>query len=277
MSFEDYCRAQVPPGSTLYYCARFAPAQERDVVLAAFALHRTLLDVAGRDLDPDRVHTTLQWWRAELANTGRGAPTHPLTLALASRANSTQLGEFFFDRMIAGVAAHLLPTSDSPGTYMRSIARVYGSTCALVSLLANAKIDPQFNRRLGLGWGLADDVIHSGIEIRRDRVALRADLMERHRFPISSLRALEETDAYRAVCAAQAAEARRWINRALQLSNRSQRPLLPLVILARLVLATLDECERSGWPMLRYGVELTPLHKFWISWRTSRTVNAHRD
>lgn len=38
----------------------------------------------------------------------------------------------------------------------------------------------------------------------------------------------------------------------------------------------LTEIERDGFRVLRHRVELTPLRKLWIAWRTIRRENARR-
>lgn len=75
-------RADLPPTRALVWL--FTPPAQRPVFEALCGIEAEVTASLRPGLDHEVAHARLAWWGEECARTARGAPTHPLTQALAA-------------------------------------------------------------------------------------------------------------------------------------------------------------------------------------------------
>ena len=85
MTPEAYCQEKAAKsGSSFYYAFLFLPPPRRAAITALYAFCREVDDVVDESTDAALAARTLQWWTEEIDRLYEGAPTHPVTRALAS-------------------------------------------------------------------------------------------------------------------------------------------------------------------------------------------------
>jgi phytoene synthase len=250
-----------PPGSSAYYCVRFAPRELRRAAALLFAWRGEIGDVPLRCSDPGVARLKLDWWREELARCVAAQARHPLTRALSPVVRRWDLPPAPFLEMTdaAEAAARGEPVA-AIGDLER---RLEGDQGALFELLGRVHgvADPaalEALRRLGTYCALVHLIRDAGALLRR-----RYDPLPR---PWVEEAAGDPRRAYRDALPRLARRAR---------ELRAGAPAaVPPGIAARVAIldALLGELEGSGFPVLDQRVGLTPLRKVWIGWRASRAA-----
>src|SRR3989337_942597 len=82
MTPEQYCQDKsAKSGSSFYYSFLFLPPDKRRAITALYAFCREVDDVVDECSDANVARTTLNWWRAQVAEIYAGRPQHPVALA----------------------------------------------------------------------------------------------------------------------------------------------------------------------------------------------------
>lgn len=265
-----YPNRATPPGSSLYYAVRFAPAVLRDTLAALAGWRHEVHAILDEVSDPGVARLKLDWWRDEIRRTLDGAPRHPLSHVLADDTGRQALGDSLpaapflaiADRVEqelrrlrpADISALRAADNDDLGALFELMAHAHGARDE--TTLAAA-------RRNGAWCAGVRRLRDAGLLLRRDRTVLPTDAVtaaglghealasagHRHRLP--PLLA-PEADALHAAARDAASPAQ---PRALRIQQRIHAVLL-------------DELRRSGLAVVDQRIGLTPLRKLWIALRT---------
>ncbi|GAB4182247.1 MAG: presqualene diphosphate synthase HpnD [Rhodocyclaceae bacterium] len=273
MSPDEYCQHKAASsGSSFYYGFLFLPAQRRRAITALYALCREIDDVVDECADPALARIKLEWWRGEIASIEGGVPQHPVTRALAAAAGGfdlpqAQLGELV-DGMHMDLERNRYEDFDSLLVYCHRVAGVVGQLSARIFGFRDpATLD--YAHELGIAFQLTNIVRDVGEDARRGRIYLPAD--EQARFGVSPEDILSgrHSPAFRALMEFEIERAERYYASALaalpSAERRAQRPGLVMTAIYRTLLA---EIRRDGCRVLDRKIELPPLRKLWIAWRT---------
>ena len=266
MDPHDYCLARgARSGSSLHYATLFLPAPQRRAVVALAAFARELDATLEAASDPGVALARLAWWRTELAAAAGGAPSHPVSIALAqclrqSDATQTDLARMLDGAEVAARQTRLLDAAAlnrhlalGPTALARLCAAPLGVE-ADTAPLARAIARVRLMRR-------------TGADARRDRIWLPADTLRVHAVRPADLFASRTPPGWAALMAEQAAAARDdWQEACKSLAR--QRSARALLALGRIHMRLLDEIEASGYAVLQQRIELTPLTKLGLAWRT---------
>ena len=82
MDPDQYCQSNAAAsGSSFYYSFMFLPPDKRRAITALYAFCREVDDVVDECSDQQVARTTLNWWRAQVAEIYGGKPQHPGAIA----------------------------------------------------------------------------------------------------------------------------------------------------------------------------------------------------
>lgn len=258
-------------GSSFYYAFLFMPEQRRQAITAFYAFCREIDDVVDEVTDPGVAHTKLAWWRAELARSFAGEPTHPVTQALMPHAPRFGIAQAALQSVIDGCEMDLSQTRylDYPNLqrYCHLVAGVVGEVAARIFGQTQAATT-DYAHTLGQALQLTNIVRDVGEDAMRGRIYVPVN--ELQQFDVKAHEILERkySDRFVALMRFQAERAHRLYDEALALlpaeDRRAQKPGLMMASIYRTLLR---EIERDNFQVLHQRVALTPLRKFWLAWK----------
>ncbi|AFT85800.1 squalene/phytoene synthase family protein [Paraburkholderia phenoliruptrix] len=276
MNFDEYCQQKAaPPGSSVYYALRQAPAASQPRLTALYALRREFEETVKEVSDPAIGRTKLAWWQNELGALASGAPTHPVSKALAATLPDVKAEYPALQALLSGFEMDLDQARYLDYPNLRRYVQAVGGTFAgLVARAASKAVAtdgtqaPAWSTPLGDALLLAQLVVETGNDARHGRIYIPIDEMQRFNVTAADLINRKYTDAFAELMRFQTKRARDALHAALAAvpgrERRSQRTLLAQGALA---LALLEEIERDGYHVLHQRIALTPIRKLWIAWR----------
>jgi len=275
MTPDEYCqRKAAGSGSSFYYSFLFLPPERRRAITALYAFCREVDDVVDECPDPQLARAKLAWWRAELAGTYAGQPSHPVTQSLAVAARSFTLPQELLAEIIDGMEMDLSQTRYADFKALHLYCYRVAST---VGLLA-AEIFGYEDRRtlkyahdLGLAFQLTNIIRDVGEDARRGRIYLPQDELARFGVTEADILSGRHGEAFRALMDFQIDRAERYYEQALsQLPEQDRKAQRAGLAMAAIYRALLREIRKDGCRVLDRRIALTPLRKLWIAWKTSR-------
>lgn len=274
MTPDQYCEDKArQSGSSFYSSFRFLPEQRRKAITALYAFCREVDDVVDETHDDNVARTTLNWWRAEIDNLYAGGPQHPVTRALLPHVKAYDLQRELFLEIIDGMEMDL----DIPRYASFKDLQLYCYRVASVVGQLSAQIFGYTDRRtlkyahdLGLAFQLTNIIRDVGEDVRRGRIYIPVDELQRFNVTADDLFSLKETDNFRALMEFQIERAEQYYARALEelpaADRKAQRCGL---VMAAVYRAILDEIKRDGaGRVLNHRLSLGKLRKLWLAWKT---------
>ncbi len=275
MNPDEYCqRKAAGSGSSFYYSFLFLPADRRRAITALYAFCREVDDVVDDCTDPGVARLKLQWWRDEISRTFSGEPQHPVTQALGTHLERFNLPEEYFQEIIDGMEMDLTRQRYAD---FKSLALYCYRAAGVVGMLA-AEIFGYRDRgtlkyatELGTALQLTNILRDVREDAMRGRIYLPQDELRQAGIDEEQILRGEHTPQLETFFAHQAARAREYYLHADELlpevDRMAQRSGL---IMAEIYLTLLKEIERDGFRVLERRIQLTPLRKLWIAWKTAR-------
>ena len=273
MSPEDYCQQKAAKsGSSFYYSFLFLPPQRRQAITALYAFCREVDDVVDECTDQALARTKLIWWRKEVAQMQNGAPTHPVTRALAPHLHTFNIRGEHLQAVIDGMEMDLDQTRylDFPALkrYCWHVASVVGIMSASIFGSTNPRT-LAYAEKLGLAFQLTNIIRDVGEDARLGRIYLPVNELQEHGVPAADLLNAKHSERFVALMRAQVKRAHACYDEAFALlppeDRRAQRPGL---IMAAIYRTLLEEIERDGFHVLEHRIALTPIRKLWLAWKT---------
>ncbi len=273
MSPEDYCQQKAAKsGSSFYYSFLFLPPQRRQAITALYAFCREVDDVVDECTDQALARTKLIWWRKEVAQMQNGAPTHPVTRALAPHLHTFNIRGEHLQAVIDGMEMDLDQTRylDFPALkrYCWHVASVVGIMSASIFGSTNPRT-LDYAEKLGLAFQLTNIIRDVGEDARLGRIYLPVNELQEHGVPAADLLNAKHSERFVALMRAQVKRAHACYDEAFALlppeDRRAQRPGL---IMAAIYRTLLEEIERDGFHVLEHRIALTPIRKLWLAWKT---------
>ena len=273
MDPHEYCQQKAAAsGSSFYYSFLFLPSERRRAITALYAFCREVDDVVDECSDPAVARMKLAWWRNEVAAVYRGTAQHPVARALSEIAPRFHLAETQLNEIIRGMEMdldeHRYPSFEALRLYCHRVAGVVG--------LLSAEIFGYQDRRtldyaadLGLAFQLTNIIRDVGEDVRRDRVYLPLDELQRFGVGVEDIERGRETDNFRRLMEFQIERALAYYRDAFaKLPEQDRAAQRTGTIMAAIYRTLLDEIRRDGCRVLTHRTSLTPLRKLWIAWRT---------
>lgn len=272
MTPQKYCEDKArQSGSSFTGSFRFLPREQRDAMTALYAFCREVDDVVDECSDAGVARTTLNWWRAEVANIYAGNPQHPVCRALVPVVRRYQLAQEYLLEIIDGMEMDLeqprYPDFKSLQLYCYRVASVVG--------LLSAEIFGYKDRRtlkyahdLGIAFQLTNIIRDVGEDARRNRIYLPMDELQQFGVTAADILQGRETESFQKLMSFQIERARRYYDQALaQLPAVDRKAQRAGLVMAAIYRATLDAVEDSGCHVLKQRVSLGPLYKRWLAIR----------
>jgi phytoene synthase len=275
MTPEEYCqRRAAASGSSFYYSFLFLPAERRRAITALYAFCREVDDVVDECRDPRLAHAKLDWWRAELAATYEGRPTHPVTRSLAQALERFCLPQELLGEIVDGMQMDLSQNRYADFKALRLYCYRVASTVGLLAAEIFGYTDRhtlKYAHDLGLAFQLTNIVRDVGEDARRGRIYLPLEDLDRFGVAADDILAARHSEAFRRLMEFQIERAERYYGQALaQLPAQDRRAQRPGLAMAAIYRTLLHEIRRDGCRVLDRRVALTPVRKLWIAWRTWR-------
>lgn len=276
MTPDEYCQQKaVQSGSSFYYSFLFLPPERRRAIIALYAFCREVDDVVDEITDPQIARAKLAWWRAEISATFAGTPAHPVTRALQpflGQALPQEHLQAVIDGMVMDLDHNRYLDFAELERYCHRAAGVVGlMSASIFGHTEDATL--AYAHDLGIAFQLTNIIRDVGEDAQRGRIYLPQEELKRFGVAASALLRKEGGPAFQELMHYQVTRARQWYDRALgalpAADRRAQRPGL---IMASIYRTLLDEIERDHYAVLDQRIALTPLRKFWIAWKTARTV-----
>lgn len=273
MTPDEYCAQKAAqPGSALYYSLRCLPRDKRRAATAIYAFVRETEDAVRDCSDPGVARTRLAWWRAQTAQVYEGRPQHPVAQALASVVRHYALPQEQFQEIVDGVETELNCWRFADFKALQLHCHRLGSIPAVLAAEIYGYQDRRtlkFAHDLGLALRLTTIVLDVGADARRGRLYLPEDELAAHGVTALDASRLCPEPNLTALLRCQIERCDRMYAQALaQLpaaDRRAQRPALALAAIGR---ALLDEIRDNPAQVLTARIDLTPLRKLWLAWRT---------
>ena len=258
-------------GSSFYYAFLFLAPERRAAIVAFYAFCREVDDVVDEVEDPGVAQAKLAWWHNEVHQAYAGQPTHPVMRALMPWTDRFGIEQRHLLAVIEGCQMDLQQTRylDFPGLqrYCHLVAGIVGEVSARIF----GQQDEQTTRyahELGLALQLTNIIRDVGEDAMRGRIYLPINELQQFGVKANTLLKREYSEDFRRLMQYQAQRAHQYYDRALDLlptiDRRSQKPGLMMASIYRTLLR---EIEQSDFQVLHQRISLTPLRKFWLSWK----------
>ncbi|MDE2593777.1 MAG: squalene/phytoene synthase family protein [Burkholderiales bacterium] len=276
-------RHPLPPvGSSLYYTLQMVPSSRRAALRDWWQWWHEVSSIPFDVQDPGVAETKLRWWIQEVQAGAQGQPTHPLTQALMppttaqnDTAKAPLAGELpLWLNQIEGLITLIHQTRwlDAAALqHHRNQTTAAATEAAAVLLGATTPAARQAARQLGLGCRQTHQLARLGQDARAGWVHVPVDVLQKHEVRAHELTkpAPKSGEHWPALltylCDQAQAQLLGGLTAIRALSRPERRALRPLVALAQMQLALLDEIRASEDRVLHERLLLTPVRKWWIS------------
>jgi len=273
MTPDEYCQKKAAgSGSSFYYSFLFLPPERRRAITALYAFCREVDDVVDECPDPQVARAKLAWWRAELAATYDGRPSHPVTQSLSEAGRRFNLPQELLAEIIDGMEMDLnqsrYPEFKTLHLYCYRVASVVGLLAAEIFGYEDRRT-LKYAHDLGLAFQLTNIIRDVGEDARRGRIYLPQDELARFGVAENDILAGRDSDAFRALMDFQVARAEQYYDQAFaQLPAQDRRAQRPGLVMAAIYRTLLWEIRKDGCRVLDRRIALAPLRKLWLAWRT---------
>lgn len=248
---------RLTPGTTSYYLARFCPPDRRAEVALLLAWHDAINDIR-RLSDAGVALAKLHWWHGELDRALAGDATHPLAVALGEMLKRNGISATEAYALLDALDAHLhRPGYRTAGDVAEHHRAAGGSLGRLLARLDD-RTDASAAADCGAFFAAVDVLRQLGAEIRTINPLVADATLAAHGIA-----------ALPAAPAASALLVRTLCDEA-QLLRPTSTTSLPRPLSGMLALADtlLGEIRRSDATVLTAALDLPPLRKLWIVWRS---------
>lgn len=273
MDPDQYCQDKAAAsGSSFYYSFRFLPADKRRAITALYAFCREVDDVVDECSDEQVARTTLNWWRAQVAEIYAGKPQHPVGQALVPVVAKFNLPQEHLLEIIDGMEMdleqHRYDDFKSLQLYCYRVASVVGLLSAEIFGYRDRQT-LKYAHDLGIAFQLTNIIRDVGEDARRNRIYLPLDELQQFGVTATEVLNAKESDNFHKLMAFQVERAQRYYQQAFdhlpEIDRKAQRTGL---VMAAIYRAVLDEIVASGCHVLKERISLTPLRKLWLAWKT---------
>ena len=253
-------------GSSFFLPMMLLPREKREAMLALYAFCRETDDVADEIEDPAESRALIDAWRGEIRALYQGAPSHPVTRALAVPVERFGLAEKYFMEILEGFemdggGAMLRPTLAELERYCHCVAGCVGLLSVEI-FEYRARTIPTFARHLGQAFQLTNILRDVAEDARRGRIYLPRELLERQGLADIKPEAIGRTPGVEKVCRSLGGMARRHFGAASEALPRSERrSMRPAILMRSVYEAYLDRIERAGFPVAGRRIRFTATQK----------------
>jgi phytoene synthase len=262
--------------SNFYYAFMLLPAERRRALYAVYAFCRFVDDIADDEAIRDPA-LLLARWREELERVYRGAPTHPISRALADSVRHFSIPREYFEEVIAGVEMDLsrrrYTTFEELRLYCYRVASAVGLICIEVFGYSNpeAKV---YAENLGIAFQITNILRDVREDAARGRIYLPLEDLARFAVTEDEILRGVYSDAFVRLMEFEAGRAREYYTRAERaLPPEDRSSLLTAEAMRSIYGALLNLIVSSRYQVLDRRLSLSAPKKLYLvgrAWATSR-------
>jgi phytoene synthase len=253
----SYCAGEVSRHDPeRFLTALFAPDRCRESLLALYAFNLEIAKIREVVSEPMLGEIRLQWWREAIEEIYEGTPRrHAVVEALADAVRSADLPREPFDRLIDARAMDL--AEDPPATldmlerYAADTSSVLQHMVLRVLGVEDGGAEDGASRdaagKIGVAWALIGLIRAMGFHVRKKRVYLPAELIERHGIVRLDLMELRRSDALCGAVRELSERASALLAEARLRRREIPRAALPALLTAPLSDSHLRRIARAGF------------------------------
>jgi 15-cis-phytoene synthase len=272
MTPEQYVQQKAAAsGSSFYYAFLFLPPPRRAAITAFYAFCREVDDVVDEVTEPSVARTKLAWWRAEVAQSFAGTPSHPVMHALMACVPTYGIEQSQLQAVIHGCEMDLDQTRYLDFAALQRYCHLVAGVVGEVSARIFGQTQPQtteYAHKLGLAFQLTNIIRDVGEDAMRGRIYLPVNELQQFDVKAHEILQRKHSDRFVALMRFQAQRAHAHYEDALALlpaaDRRAQKPGLMMASIYRTLLR---EIEAEDFQVLNQRISLTPLRKFWLAWK----------
>jgi 15-cis-phytoene synthase len=261
-----------PPGSMRYFSLLYAPEDRRDELCALYVIDAEIRESA-QSASHDVAHTRLQWWRGEVDRLVNGNPQHPATRVLHEAKRVKPASYSKLHELLVAADMDLARMTYSNMRELRAYCSRSGG--AMEELMAAQLLAPQAldeasratANRLGIGVRQSEMLRDLRQDAHDGRVYLPQDRLAAHNVTLEDLRDREVAPHLKAALREFRDAARDELQSALASTPAKLRALGVLAALHRRLL---DRIAARDFDVAASRIDLGPIEKPWIAWRTAR-------
>uniref|UniRef100_A0A8W7PR44 15-cis-phytoene synthase n=1 Tax=Anopheles coluzzii TaxID=1518534 RepID=A0A8W7PR44_ANOCL len=188
---QQYCQDKAASsGSSFYYGFRFLPADRRGAITALYAFCRGVDDVVDECHDEGVARAKLAWWRGEVAKLYHGQPEHPVMQALEPHVTALDLPQNLLEEIVDGMQMDLdfarYERFQDLLLYCHRVAGVVGQLAAQIFGYQDRQT-LKYAHELGIAFQLTNIIRDVGEDVRRGRIYLPVEELQRFNVPASDL------------------------------------------------------------------------------------------
>ena len=245
---------------------RFLPKRKRDAVYATYAFCRWADDIA--DEPGEDVLERLGAWQRELDACYSGAPTHPVTIALADALTSFEIPRSAFVDLIDGCRQDLNKTRYDTFEELLGYCHLVATSISSMSLAIFGYRTPaahEHGRNLATALQLTNIARDVGDDLQRDRIYIPREELERFGVTENQLIRREPSSRLRELLHFQIDRAEGYFRRAQPLLHElSFDSRFPTLLMGSVYSAVLRKLRREPEAALRIRTRLSTGEKIFV-------------
>lgn len=263
-----------PIGSSLFYAIRFAPRDRHSSLSSVNAFYQTIRSIPLTCSDAGVAFEKLNWWREEINRSLRFQAQHPVAKSLGVILAEYQLSDGYFEPFLQAI------TREIGSFVVQGDIDLYNHCCAtggffadMTALIGDANGEQRNSaRELGGYIRMVEIIRHLGADLRRGRCFIPVHRLQTHHLSPTLLMSSIDDAGLTKLISPITQSARQHYQKTCQAISKRDG-LGPILCLAAMSDKLLQIVHADNYHrLLQQRTSLTPLHKFWISWRCQRSI-----
>ncbi len=262
--------------SNFYYAFMLLSVERRRALHAVYAFCRFLDDIADDESVRDPAYL-LKKWREELERVYVGAPTRPVSRALADSAHRFNIPRRYFEDFIAGIEMDLsrnrYRTFDELKVYCYRVASVVGLICIEIFGYRNPSAK-SYAENLGIAFQITNILRDVREDAARKRIYLPLEDLERFGVSEDDILRGQYSENFVRLMEFEAGRAQNFYELALTaLAPEDRSTLLTAEAMRRIYGALLERIVKSNYRVLDRRHRLSAPHKLYLvgrAWAAGR-------
>jgi phytoene synthase len=257
----DFCREVTrKSASSFYYALRFLPPARRKALYAVYAFCRAVDDAVDEVTPADAADLVVEW-RSELERCYRGAPLHPVTVALAASLEQFPIPKAALGAVIDGVEMDLVKHRYATFAELELYCWRVASAVGLASIEVFGYTNPaarEYAVDVGLALQLTNILRDISEDAERGRIYLPAEDLETFGVPLQDLLRGVYNRRFCALMQFESERARGYYrSAAAKLPREDAASLRPAEVMRRTYEAVLDRIVEERYFVFGRGLGLS--------------------
>jgi phytoene synthase len=268
----DIAASLVIPGSDLHYAMLYVPVELRERLILISAVKAEIEAIPLMVSDRGVARVKLEWWRLEADRLEQGKPSHQLTQSCRDHAWANFEFCCAIRSLVAGLDDELSGQTRDKRTeqsmwYEQTYAPIYKFKANLQHSIEGDQL------RNATDLGLCIEIVYSLLNLRSLALGgIRRISNESLVAARCSWDEIQSSKKSTGVVRLLESESKTVIDKIIALhasaDRAAQRRHLALYTLSKIVLQAVLEMKNDGFRIWDHRIELTPIRKLWLAWRT---------